>query len=122
MEATKIKKTERAEEYKNLFSTITNDNGLEFLMKANEKWILYEKVDPAHIVHKIKELYKVELPDNVLKMKKKISSIGEYTIPFVYWTLEKELTITVKASKELVKKSAHVKEDVAHTENEDKAE
>ena len=90
-------KAKKSDGYKAVFDKIASDNGLTFTMTANEKWALYEKIDPAHIVAKIKDLYNVEVEDHLFKMKKKIAAVGDYTIPFQYNGVEKDLSISVKA-------------------------
>lgn len=82
MEDAKVIKGKKSDGYKDVFKKIADDNGLVFEMNANEKGALYEKIDPAHVVAKINELYKVEVEDHLFKMKKKISALGEYSIPF----------------------------------------
>lgn len=99
----KVVKTQKSDTYNELFKKLSNDNGLHFVMKANEKWALYEKIDPAHIVSKIKELHNIDIEEHYFKMKKKIAIIWEYTIPFQYNNLEKDLIITVKSDNSSVK-------------------
>ena len=41
-------------------------------------------------------MYKVQVEDHLFKMKKKIASLGEYTIPFEYNGIEKDVLIIVK--------------------------
>lgn len=91
-------KAKKSDGYSAVFKKIADDSGLTFVMNANEKGALYEKIDPAHIVAKIKELYKVDVEDHLFKMKKKIAAVGEYIIPFAYNGVEKDLTIVVKAN------------------------
>lgn len=90
-------KAKKASDLGSLFDKINNDNGLLFSMKANEKGVLYEKIDVNHIVNRIKELYDITVSDHLFKMKKKITSIGEYTIGFSYNNMEKDLRVLVKA-------------------------
>ena len=97
MEAANKNKAKKAESYASVFEKIANDNGLVFAMKANEKWVLYEKIDPTHIANQIKTVYGVDVEDHLFKMKKKITQLGEYTIPFQYNTVEKDMLIVVKA-------------------------
>lgn len=98
MEEAKVIKTKKADGYAAVFKKIADENGLLFVMNVNEKGALYEKIDPAHIVAKIKELYNVEVEDHLFKMKKKIALVGEYTIPFQYNGVERDVTIVVKAN------------------------
>jgi ribosomal protein L9 len=66
-------------------------------MKANEKGVLYEKIDPTHIANQIKSTYGIEVEEHFFKMKKKITQTGEYNIPFQYNTIEKDMQIIIKA-------------------------
>ncbi len=115
MTEAQIVKGQKSDGYATVFKKIADDNGLTFTMTANEKGALYEKIDPAHIVAKIKDLYKVDIEDHLFKMKKKISTVGEYTIPFSYNGMEKDLLVSVKAettpAKEL-KDETKVEEEV----------
>lgn len=112
MEAATKNKAKKSETYASVFEKIANDNGLVFAMKANEKWVLYEKIDPTHISHQIKATYGVEVEDHFFKMKKKITQIGEYTIPFQYNNMEKDMHIIVKGEELKAKKSDTIEEEV----------
>ena len=96
MENAQQEKTKKSDVYSDVFSKIKNDNGLLFAMKTNEKGALYEKIDPTHIAAMIKTTYNVDVAEHLFKMKKKITQVGEYTIPFEYNGLEKDLHIVVK--------------------------
>lgn len=89
-------KTQKSDIYSDVFSKIKNNDGIVFNMKTNEKGALYEKIDPTHIAALIKKEYNVDVAEHLFKMKKKITQTGEYTIPFEYNGLEKDLHIIVK--------------------------
>lgn len=110
MEAAQKTKVKKTDEYKHLFDKISADNGLAFSMKANEKGVLYEKIDPTHIINHIHDLYKVSIESHLFKMKKKITQIGEYTVPFQYHDLEKDLHIIVKAESAKAEKEVQPEE------------
>jgi ribosomal protein L9 len=97
MESATKNKAKKAESYSSVFDKIAQDNGLVFMMKANEKGVLYEKIDPTHIANQIKTVYGVEVEEHFFKMKKKITQTGEYTIPFQYNNIEKDMQIIIKA-------------------------
>lgn len=107
MEAATTSKAKKSETYAAVFKKIADDNGLTFVMKANEKGVLYEKIDPTHIANHIKTVYNVEVAEQFFKMKKKILQTGEYIIPFEYNGMEKDMNITIK------KESEAKQEDVA---------
>lgn len=92
-------KAKKAESLTHLFEKIANDDGVQFAMKANDRGVLYEKIDAAHIANRIHELYSIEVESHYFKMKKKILSLGEYTVPFQYGTVDKDIRIIVKAEK-----------------------
>ncbi len=112
MEKALLWKSTKINEYKTLFDTIAEKDGIEFVMKANEKGVLYEKIDSAHLVSKIKDEYNVEIPSHLFKFKKKISLLGDYTVPFVYRDLEKDLSVTIKAETATHTKKEQVTEEV----------
>lgn len=92
-------KEKKASSLLSLFEKVVNDGGVQFEMKANEKGLLYEKIDPAHIVARIKELYDIEVEGHLFKMKKKITATGEYLVPFRYGTVDKDIRVVVKEEK-----------------------
>ncbi len=93
-------KVEKATTYKELFAKIAKDDGLVFRMKANEKGILYEKIDPNHIATAIENTYKAAVPSHLFKMKKKLSTLGEHLVAFAYNNFETEVRIIIKAESE----------------------
>ena len=113
MESTAKNKAKKSETYTSVFEKISNDNGLVFAMKVNEKWVLYEKIDPTHISHQIKAVYGVEIEEHFFKMKKKITQVGEYNIPFQYNSVEKDMHIIVKWEEAKVKKDAVAEQETA---------
>ncbi len=108
-------KEKKTEWYASLFKRIVDDNGIQFSMKTNEKGILYEKIDAAHIANRIKELYSIDVEDHLFKMKKKITQTGEYTIVFQYNTIEKDVHVVVKSEggKHIEEKTAETVEQIA---------
>ena len=82
-----------------LFAKIAQDDGVMFAMKANDRWVLYEKIDAAHIIKKINTTYNVSLQENIVKMKKKITTLGEHIVVCKYLTIEKDLRVVVKSDK-----------------------
>lgn len=113
MEAAAKAKVKKAESLTELFEKVTQDDGLQFVMKANEKGLLYEKIDAAHLAARIHELYKIEVGEHYFKMKKKILTVGEYTVPFQYGTVDKDITVVVKAEKAKDAKEEAKTEEVA---------
>jgi ribosomal protein L9 len=103
-------KAKKAEWLASLFDKIAEANGVQFIMKANDRGVLYEKIDAEHIVNRIKELHDIEVESHYFKMKKKITQIGEYTIPFQYGTVDKDIHIVIKAEK-TSKKDEHKDSD-----------
>lgn len=97
-QASKLK-AKKAESLAQLFDKIAADDGIQFMMKANERGVLYEKVDALHIVHRIKELYDTDVESHYFKMKKKLVQVGEYIVPFEYASTVKDIRVIIKAEK-----------------------
>jgi large subunit ribosomal protein L9 len=97
--AAKKEKEDKVTSLYELFAKIAQDDGIAFAMKANDRGVLYEKIDAAHIIKKINETYKVSLQENIVKMKKKITTLGEHIVVCKYLTVEKDLRVVVKSDK-----------------------
>lgn len=74
-------------------------------MKANDEEVLYAKIDENDIVKKISEEYKIDIQPHFFKLKKKITELGTYTVPFLYKEMKAELKVVVEEEKK--EKSLH---------------
>ena len=130
--AQKIKASEKeraakAEWFKWLLSNIEKDGGLTFVWKVNKDWTLYAKIDEADIAKLVKETYKVDVEDHFFKMKKKITSIWDFVVPFLYKDIKWEIAVKVNAENPEViekKEKVVVKEETPaeETKEEEKTE
>ena len=67
-----------------------------FAVKANDEEVLYAKIDENDIVKKINEEYKIDIQPHFFKLKKKITELGVYTVPFLYKEMKAEVKIVVE--------------------------
>jgi len=92
-----------------LFIKIQEDGGITLTRKANKDNTLYAKVDENDLIEAIKEHYGIEIESHFFKLKKKLTTVGEFAIPFMYKELKKELIVHIQADPEEAKK--HKKSD-----------
>jgi large subunit ribosomal protein L9 len=104
MKAATIEREKKAQSLDEVFVKIQEAGGITLVRKANKDNTLYAKVDEHDIIATIKELHGVEIEAHFFKMKKKLTTIGQFTIPFLYKTLKKELVVNIEADPEEEKK------------------
>jgi len=110
----KIKASEKeralkAEGFKWLLSNIEKDGGLVFTGKVNKDGTLYAKIDEADIAKLVKETYKLDVEDHFFKMKKKITTIGDFVVPFLYKDIKWDIAVRVNAENpEVIEKKEKV--------------
>jgi len=108
----------KAEWFQGLLVNIQKDGGITFTGKVNKEGTLYAKIDEADIAKLIKDTYKVDVEDHFFKLKKKITSVGDYNVPFIYKELKGDLLVKVLAENpDVVEKK--VKEEVVEEIKED---
>jgi len=115
----------RAKDFDDLFMKIQGDDGLTFTRKINREENLYAQITIDDIIKEIKEKYKIDIQPHYFKIKKKIKSVGEYTVPFTFQENKQDIKVTVKGEKEIVKEEPKVEEETETTDNqkvEDKSE
>lgn len=123
--AQKIKASEKeralkAEGFRGLLSNIEKDGWLVFTGKVNKDGTLYAKIDESDIAKLVKETYKIEVEDHFFKMKKKITTIGDYVVPFLYKDIKGDIAVRVNAENpEVIEKKEKVveKEETPIEEN-----
>ncbi len=113
MKAAEIERSKKAQSLDEVFTKIHEDGGIVLVRKANKDNTLYAKVDENDLIEAIKEKYGVEIESHFFKLKKKLTAVGEFTIPFMYKELKRELLVKIEADPEELKK---------HKKSEEKAE
>lgn len=106
MKAAEADRTKKASGLEDLFSKLHNDGGIVIVRKANTDNTLYAKVDENDIASKINEIYGVTIEPHYLKLKKKITALGEFVVPFLYKELKKEIAVKVEQDPEEAEKIA----------------
>jgi len=124
MEAATKERKLRAEWFQGLLSNIQKDGGITFTGKVNKEGTLYAKIDEIDIAKLVKETYKIDVEDHFFKLKKKIVTIGDYVVPFMYKDIKWEVSVKVLAENpDVIEKKVKVKlEEVEEGANEDKKE
>lgn len=110
MKAADIERQKKAQSLDEVFTKIHEDNGIVLVRKANKDNTLYAKVDENDIIEAIKEKYGTEIEPHFFKLKKKLTAVGEFTIPFMYKALKKELIVKIEADPEEAKKHKKAEE------------
>lgn len=112
MKSAEAERQKKAQSLDEVFAKIQEAGGITLVRKANKDHTLYAKVDEQDIITTIKELHGVDIEAHFFKMKKKLTSIGQFTIPFLYKTLKKELVVNIEADPEEEKKHKKGEEKV----------
>lgn len=106
MKAAESDRQKKAAGLDDLFVKLHADGGITLIRKANADGTLYAKVDENDITTKISELYGVDIQSHYLKLKKKITALGTFTVPFLYKELKKEVIVKVDQDPEEAEKIA----------------
>jgi len=99
MEAAKKHTADKVANLSELFTKIDNDDGITITRKANKEDVLYAQVTGEDISTFIKEKYGIAVDSYYFKIKKKIKTIGNYTITFMYKDLKREIALKVLGEK-----------------------
>lgn len=97
MEAAKKERDNKAEGFQGLLQNIEKDWGLVFTWKVNKEATLYAKIDVADVCNLVKSTYKVEVEEHFFKMKKKITTIWDYVVPFMYKDIKWDISVKILA-------------------------
>ena len=108
MKAADAHRAKKATDLSDLFMKIQSDNGISIARKTNKDHSLYAKVDEKDIVDAIKEIYGIEVEQHLFKLKKKITALGTFIVPFLYKEMKKDVIVNVIAE---VEKKAEKKEE-----------
>lgn len=110
IKAAEKERVAKAEWFKWLLANIEKDGGLVFTGKVNKDGTLYAKIDEADIAKLVKETYKLDVEDHFFKMKKKITTIWDFTVPFLYKDIKWDIVVKVNAENpEVIEKKEKVK-------------
>jgi len=109
MKAAEADRQKKASGLDELFTKLHEAGGITIIRKANEDNTLYAKVDENDIVAQIKDAHGVELEPHHLKLKKKITALGNFVVPFLYKELKKEIAVKVEQDPEEAEKLAKKK-------------
>ena len=110
MTAAETDRKNKAKSLDELFMKIQNDGGIVLVRKANKEMNLYAKVDEAEIAKAIHEKYGIEIEPHYIKLKKKLTTLGQYNVPFLYKELKKEIPVKIELDPEEAKKHAKSEE------------
>ena len=110
IKAAEKERVAKAEWFKWLLANIEKDGGLVFTGKVNKDGTLYAKIDESDIAKLVKETYKLDVEDHFFKMKKKITTIGDFVVPFLYKDIKWDIAVRVNAENpEVIEKKEKVK-------------
>ena len=112
MQAAEIDRQKKAVSLDDVFTKITNDGGIVITRKANKDNTLYAKVDENDIAEAIKATYSIDIEPHFFKLKKKLTSVGQFAVLFLYKTLKKEVLVKIEADPEEAKKHKKSEEKV----------
>jgi large subunit ribosomal protein L9 len=126
MESAKKEREKRAAWFQWLLQNIEKDWGLVFTGKVNKDANLYAKIDASNIAELIKSVYSVDVEEHFFKMKKKITTIWDYVVPFIYKDIKWDISVKVLAENpediEKKSKAKHTETVEAEEKVEDKKE
>ena len=109
IKAAEKERVAKAEWFKWLLANIEKDGGLVFTWKVNKDGTLYAKIDESDIAKLVKETYKLDVEDHFFKMKKKITTIWDFVVPFLYKDIKWDIAVKVNAENpEVIEKKEKV--------------
>lgn len=110
IKAAEKERVAKAEWFKWLLASIEKDGWLVFTGKVNKDGTLYAKIDESDIAKLVKETYKLDVEDHFFKMKKKITTIWDFVVPFLYKDIKWDIAVRVNAENpEVIEKKEKVK-------------
>ena len=127
IKAAEKERVAKAEWFKWLLASIEKDGWLVFTGKVNKDGTLYAKIDESDIAKLVKETYKLDVEDHFFKMKKKITTIWDFVVPFLYKDIKWDIAVKVNAENpEVIEKKEKVvekeKQDEKNKEEENEEE
>lgn len=112
MKAAELERAKKSQSLDEVFTKIHEDGGIVLVRKANKDNTLYAKVDEHDIIEAIQSVYGIEIESHFFKLKKKLTAVGQFAVPFMYKSLKKELIVKIEADPEEVKKHKKAEEKV----------
>ena len=106
MAAAETDRKKKATGLEDLFAKLQNDEGITIVRKANADGTLYAKIDENDVATIINEKYGVDIQPHYLKLKKKITALGSFVVPFLYKELKKDVAVKVEQDPEEAEKIA----------------
>ncbi|MCX6824891.1 MAG: 50S ribosomal protein L9 [candidate division SR1 bacterium] len=106
MVAAEVDRKKKASGLDDLFTKLHHDGGITIIRKANADGTLYAKVDENDIATVINTVYGTDIEPHYLKLKKKITAVGSFSVPFLYKELKKDVAVKVDQDPEEAEKIA----------------
>jgi large subunit ribosomal protein L9 len=106
MKAAESDRQKKATGLEDLFVKLNNDGGITITRKANADGTLYAKVDENDIATAVNTLYGTDIEPHYLKLKKKITTLGSFAVPFLYKEIKKDIPVKVEQDPEEAEKLA----------------
>lgn len=106
MKSAESDRKKKASGLDDLFVKLHENWAITLIRKANADGTLYAKVDEHDITNAINTLYGTEIEPHYLKLKKKITALGNFTVPFLYKELKKDVLVKVEQDPEEAEKIA----------------
>ncbi len=104
MVAADADRAKKATGLEDLFVKLHEVGGVTIVRKANAEGTLYAKVDENDIATAISETYGVVIEPHYLKLKKKITTLGNFKVPFLYKEIKKDIAVKVNQDPEEAEK------------------
>ena len=105
MEAANKEAAKRVAHLEDLFKKLDDSEGITISKKVNDQGSLYEKVDADDIINTIESEYKITLDSHHIKLKGKITALGDYEVPYLYKNMVKTISLKVVAAEEAAPKA-----------------
>lgn len=120
MVAAEADRKKKATGLEDLFTKLHEVGGVTIIRKANADGTLYAKVDENDIATAISETHGISVEPHYLKLKKKITALGSFSVPFLYKELKKDVAVKVEQDPEEAEKLAkHKSSKTAKSEPEE---
>jgi len=106
MKAADADRQKKASGLEDLFVKLNEIWGVTIIRKANADETLYAKVDENDITTAIHETHGITIEPHYLKLKKKITTLGSFVVPFLYKEIKKDIVVKVEQDPEEAEKIA----------------